>query len=754
MPDCRAYEMVTPPYKDGFPVVFRSVRGGEFSGGAPLVTGASIGSFAGGFDQVEGSRGGDYAFVRGGAGWEAKPLDPSPAQYVLNPYATSREGSAMAVSPDGSALMMLHEPEESVFAGKFYVQTLPEALSGLPLPLVGPALPSGAVPSQPTGLAVEQNGVSFAGASEDLSNILYYIEPSTQHDPGGDSINLWPGDSTRAVDGSVEPQPRSLYEYVGAGHSEPALVGVNGSGELLGQCGVALGGPLIDEDELEDGGNVRGAVSADGSAVFFTVSPQCPNAEPKPGYGPQAYDLFARIEGQPAVSLSKLSESECEGQCAAEMTGDASFQGASLNGERAFFLSTQKLLPGAVEDEATHEELVEEVPQQVPDEAVRGGGCTAATGGGGCNLYEYDMAAPEGHKLTLVSAGSNTGAQVQGVAAVSDDGSHVYFVARAKLTGANGEGVQPLQGGENLYVFEDDAQTNNEGRLAFIATLSEKDRSQWRLDAEAPMDVTPDGRVLVFESGAPLTPEAEGGTRQVFEYNADETQAQLDAGLPPLSEISSGSEGVAAGIPHPHFRGAETIGASTHPAVSSNGEVVVFSSSAPLAAGASGSGPFVYEYREGRVSLISDPSSTAGLPLTPFAARLLGVSPSGADIFFETYGSLVPQDTDTNVDLYDAREAGGFSAPAQRSSCSACQTPEALAPAMGPLVTATQAPGQNQAPQPAKTVARPTRAQMLAKALHACRRKARKRRRACEAQARRRYGPSKAKAKKSDAGRR
>jgi hypothetical protein len=738
LPDCRAYEMVTPSYKDGFPVVFRNVRTGEFSGSeAPLVVGSSLGAFAGGSDQVASARGNDYAFVRGAAGWEAKPLDPSPTQYVMNSFPSNREGEALAISESGTALMMLHTQSESIFGSDLYSRSL-----GGELALVGSALPPQAVPSEPVGLAYERNRVHFAGASADLSHLLYYIAPSAEGLPSGISTNLWPADTTKTS------APSSLYEYAGIGEREPSLVGVEDNGELIGQCGTTLGGPVVGEDE----GNARGAVSTDGSTVFFTVSPQCPNeGEPElAGYGPPSYELFARIGGQHTISISEPSPEECEGQCAGVPVGGASFQGASQDGTKVFFLSTQKLLPDATEDSASHEE------DTVPDDAVEGGGCPAATGGAGCNLYEYDAAAPAAHNLTLVSAGSSTGAQVQGVAAVADDGSHVYFVARGLLCGANAEGASPVEGGENLYVFEEDAQTASEqlpnGRTVFVATLGEAETEalQWSADGAAPMDLTPDGRVLVFESEANLTSEGASSAPQVFKYEAEtRTEAQRRAAsnepLAQLTRVSVGTEGVAAAIPHAHFEAAETPGASDHPAVSSDGEVIVFTSTASLAPGlgqqANGQVSYVYEYEGGRVSLVSDPSVTTGAMGTFFGSRLLGIDPSGRDIFFETDGALVPQDSDTLADLYDARVEGGFSAPRQVSACaSSCQVTEILAPTLPSPATGTQPAGQNQAPAAPAVVKRLTRAELLAKALRSCRREARKRRRACQANARHRYG--------------
>ncbi len=61
-----------------------------------------------------------------------------------------------------------------------------------------------------------------------------------------------------------------------------------------------------------------------------------------------------------------------------------------------------------------------------------------------------------------------------------------------------------------------------------------------------------------------------------------------------------------------------------------------------------------------------------------FKNVLLGVTPSGSDVFFGTHESLVPQDVDSAGDVYDARIGGGFPPPPPRPvECEgdACSTP-------------------------------------------------------------------------------
>ena len=159
----------------------------------------------------------------------------------------------------------------------------------------------------------------------------------------------------------------------------------------------------------------------------------------------------------------------------------------------------------------------------------------------------------------------------------------------------------------------------------------------------------------------------------------------------------------------------------------------------------------------GCVSLISGGSSDR-------ESAFLEATPTGSNVFFLTAAPLLPQDTDTAPDIYDARECTTQSpcltAPAQAAE--GCSSEAACRPAQpaqqlpeGPAGTAAlSAPGNpsSQKPSPgknesraAKQTAKPlTRAQKLAKAMAACRtryRRANRRRAACEAHARKLYGP-------------
>jgi hypothetical protein len=69
----------------------------------------------------------------------------------------------------------------------------------------------------------------------------------------------------------------------------------------------------------------------------------------------------------------------------------------------------------------------------------------------------------------------------------------------------------------------------------------------------------------------------------------------------------------------------------------------------------------------------------------------LDASSNGNDVFFITRDQLVPQDTDGNMDVYDARVNGGFPAPSPLPPCTGdgCKPPTTAPPAAPTIGTVT-----------------------------------------------------------------
>jgi hypothetical protein len=718
LPDGRAYEMVTPPVKNGASVgkvvigpVYDLAEDGD------RVIAPSIQCFAEaqgctGDRQQEGE---PYEFTRTPAGWVTTPLAPPATKYSAS--------SAWEVGADeGVALFSM--PTEPEGEDDFYAREP----SGSFLD-IGPTSPP-----ETTGISA----LGYIHATADLSHLIY------------ETKSTWPFDGRKA-------ETEGLYEYAGSGNTDPLLVAVNGergSTELISACGASLGG-----DETPE------ALSADGSIVYF-VAHECHagGTGANAGVAVPAEELFARVAGESAdahtvaisqpkapetIATTPADERCTTAECQRNITETAdwraaAFAGASADGSKVFFTSSQQLTDQASQDR-------------------------------GQNLYLYDFANPAGDNLIDVSAGdtSGLGPQVQGVVATSADGTHVYFVAKGVLAMPNAEGQSAPAGQDNLYVYERDSQYP-EGHTAYIVTVPSTDL-KGLINGSPEANVTPDGRFLVFTSQANLTADdtRSDGSAQVFRYDAETEQLirisigdqgyndNGNAGTGNATIVRAVSGGVKAGFPR------------TDPTMSNDGAYVFFLSPIGLTPTAlddvvvghvGGNAQYaqnVYEYHDGRVYLISDGRDLGTTP-TPCnlgsAVCLLGTDATGSDVFFTTTDQLVPADTDTQTDIYDARictAAEPCIAPAtpplppcQGEACHGIPTP-----APSPLAPGTDAfsgQGNVVAPPPPVVAVQQkplTRAQKLSRALKTCRRIKRKAPRvSCERQARKRFaGPSKSK---------
>jgi hypothetical protein len=729
LPDCRAYEMVTPVFKDGSELVIEGLS----EEGANAI-GYTLGGFAGTEADSNGSDGAVYGLSRLPSGWAVSALSPSSLLFSVQQW--------QAASSDLSrTLWVLRTPLESDVAENLYIREADGTMVK-----VGSMVPPAATAGPPSGRfqgLEDGRNVTFRGASSDLSHVWFstYL---------GSELGLnWPGDETVGE--------RSLYEYSGVGQARPELVGVsdgstvvpgvNGgkpiaAGHVISQCGTFLGSHESDE--------LYNAVSADGETVFFTAEQADCGGE-----APAAREVYARLGRQKTVPVSEPTVQACSA-CDESTREPAEFTGASREGSHAFFMTDQSLLGGTT----------------------------------GTSLYEYDFQAQEGEQVRRASVGS-LAAEVQGVARVSEDGSHVYFVAQGILTTEPDRSLpvgdqEALAGADNLYLYQRDG-AYPAGRVSFIATLcsgekesgtvtgvaqcpsSRSDEVDWRAVDQRPVQTTPDGRFVVFQSAADLAPGDTEGVTQVYEYDSVtgelvRVSREQTGYTPPEAKLSANEN--ESMIPRQSYLAALTPTAtSTSLAVSADGSTVVFESVAALAAQAERSAaakvPSDYEYHNsvagggsiaaGNVYLISD-----GTNVLAFTQTLNGLDASGKDVFFTTGDQLVPQDTDSQFDTYDARVDGGFPAPDPPEGCAAegcvggLYAPPAAQQPGGSLVGGEGDMSGSAAPAPDAVAPRArvapvlSRAQELAKALRACTMRPRGKRRArCRYAALARYGKHK-----------
>ena len=642
LPDCRAYELVTPPFKAGTAVAPPLIS----ADGSRLIA-AGLGLFAGAERNTGGAIGANtpmgafYEFARE-RGWMTTPVTPpSSAQFPAG-------GMQEDASPDlATTLWKLRTPSQPAGEGDLYRREGAGSFVH-----IGPLQPLGELPRF-------GNEGRYRGASHDLTHILISKEPRQ---------GRWPGDTTTGQN--------SLYEYSGVEQSEPKLVGVKNGGPLISNSEAQLISEC--ETELGSGADKYNAISAGGAIVFFTAR-AC-------GSSPSVEELYARVDGAHTVPLSEpsLPAGECTAGCETAEHREGVFQGASEDGTKAFFMTEQPLL-------------------NVDKD-------------GGNDLYEADVAGASLTRLTMVSAGETGGSEgendvtpgegagVLGVVRVSEGGSHVYFVATGVLTrAANGQGEKAEAGADNLYVYD-----TASGSTAFVARLSEEDGEVWkRQNNGRPAAVTPDGRFLVVVSHADLSDEEGVSGQQVYEYDAQ-------SGV--IRRVSVGQhsslEALAPRIVESTYEQEDRVtGAQSTLTMSDDGSYVFFESPDGLTPQAlddqviaclfeftghcfnSAFAQNIYEYHDGHVYLITSVRDTSGV----HAQRLLGTDASGADVFFTTADALLAQDTDTQIDTYDARIAGGFPPPLSETGCSgdACQGPLSVPPPPSSAGSSLQAGGGN-----------------------------------------------------------
>jgi len=749
LPECRAYEMVSPLEKqshEAFGPKFRASIPVSADGSA--IAWVSVGDYADpGNNGIDGEIGpyNPYLAQRAPSGWTTRS-GFAPRSLVENPGHAGEDDPPYGVfSPDlsneascgsGGSLVAcaLREPSGSWLGTASYA-----TLSGLPVsaPLI------------------------ILGAARDLSDLVFQT---------GNGERLLPSD-TSSCNTPVCASDGGLYEITDLGGEAPdlQLLDVDNSGNMIGpESPTGIGA----EPDVQ-GGTSYQAVSGDGSRIYFTATPTVSNGFPSSTNVPT---IFARVDGTSTVDVSNPSPSQCtrctleaeEGKPESSEAKPASFQGASADGSKVFFTTSQQLV-NADTDETS-------------------------------DLYEYDFDKPAGQRIVQVSGGGagdltpGAGANGGAVVSMSEDGSHVYFVAVGELTTLpNGLGQTAIAGSPNLYGF--DTETN---QTKFVATLTAGDGI---LTGETTggsgagggvtdrlAQTTPGGRYLLFDSFAKLITtghEADtSGAQQVYRYDFQSGDLVRIS----ISHEGFGNNGNSAGLnaligfkpisisKYVHSSGALPAINDINRAITEDGSEVVFMTAEQLQADAnSGSTPScdfssstdneavssagcqVYLWHECAGGRCADGESGVVNLISygqgPAEGGLAAISGSGSDIFFETKSELVAQDTDELGDIYDAHIDGGFPAPTPEPSCSgeACQGASSGPPSFGSSGTSTftaggnLTPGSTSFPPPEETKPKPlTRAQKLTKALKQCKTdKAKKKRLTCEKQARKQYAPIK-----------
>jgi len=239
---------------------------------------------------------------------------------------------------------------------------------------------------------------------------------------------------------------------------------------------------------------------------------------------------------------------------------------------------------------------------------------------------------------------------VQGVLGASADGAHVYY-----------------QSATGLFLWQ--AGTTSE-----VAPGADAVDPGNYPPATGTARVSADGTRLAFLSEAPLTgyDNTDQGSgepdSQVFLYDATATSLTC-VSCNPSNEPPIGPSTIPGAIAN--GKGPAATRAYKPRALAANGRRVFFDSQDSLVTQDTNNDADVYEWEAqgtgscatagGCLQLISSGRSQEG-------ASFVDASENGVDVFFLTDGSLVPSDPGA-VDLYDAREGGGFPIPPTPIPC-------------------------------------------------------------------------------------
>jgi hypothetical protein len=655
LPDCRAYEMVSPPDKNGGDIVGEITRVGAAATEEPGLPMAATFTSQTPFGNVQGTGSvTQYLSERDGTagtpGWSTHGITPAQDAQAFAGTANALEPAYVAFSPElrqgvlqawspltndpnVAKVENLYRRNDVRAAGTgFY-----ELLSACPgCETAGPL---------PDMTAVDQYP-AFGGASQDLSRVVFESRWNLTADATGTGTKLY------------ESSPSGVRLL-----SDPSASGCPGGSS----CSIAGQGAHFTYNPH--------LVSDDGSKVVFTA-PATDDGQIQEDYGATAsriYQLDDRGTPDPSDdTVTQVNASErtdcadgepCQGTPAPDPDGaaPARFWAASADGSRVFFTSAEQL----TNDPAEH--------------APR--------------LYLWRRSPDaQGHHLLLMDVNhhpTEPTRQADGVMGASDDGHRVYFMTLGQLVN---DPQLPTGPNAYIYLWRDDLAGGP--KIQYVGELARRNDEDANLNpalsvARKTARVTPDGGHLVFEAsdGTGLTGydhgvcesnsnnSANGMCSEVYVYGAD-SRTLMCASCPRDGAPATADATLSAAIGVGYIRLTRHL----NRAISDDGRRVFFTSAEALVPGDLNRKKDVYEFdtADRSLHLISSGQDDAD-------SAFMDASADGTDVLFLTRERLVGWDQDRNYDMYDARAGGGFPNPAAAAEeCSGEACRGAAAPPAAP----------------------------------------------------------------------
>jgi hypothetical protein len=351
-------------------------------------------------------------------------------------------------------------------------------------------------------------------------------------------------------------------------------------------------------------------------------------------------------------------------------------------------------------------------------------GLTTVSSSEGEDLYEYNL---EDNKLTDLSVDHNTdGAEVKGFLGASEDGSHVYFIARGRLVPGVGRSFAQNKSADTFSVYGEQG-----GVVSYVGMVADELGELTEVTVDRGLGATtsrvsPDGRYLLFQTAANVTGYEPGHhTNEAYLYDAD---AQSE----PTVCVSCRQDGETSVTPNlnvpvnPEGAGNPLFAIRALSEREGRAEVY-FTSYDSLAPGAVAGLDNIYEWSHGQVFLITTepPGLASKIGEEPYEnytlvkaeehIRFVGASADGTDLYFATTKTLSWEDDDEKSSIYDARVGGGFPEPLAppplcdpltEGSCQGATVLPAAAP--GAASASFTGPGNTLSPVPVTSPTHPT----------------------------------------------
>jgi hypothetical protein len=614
LPDCRAYEQVTPTYKQGIGMGSVGARVQSLSNDGNSAAFTDMGSFAGSLQNTISNA---YLARRTANGWTTESTAPPAAEL---------EGSGIN---DSSAdlndqLLVLRRPSEPADANNFYLRKADGTVTE-----IGPQAPEADLTNPPSYVGTSPpTYTEYLGASEDLSHLLFYMYPLSVPFPGDDT------------------EGRSLFEYVGTGNHVPQLVPLTNTGGQLDLCGIGFRDPGIP------------LMSRDGRTIAFEAA-ECEG---------RSQTVYARVGGATTIELSgsQCTRTSADPGGACNAPSSAGIEGASANGSVTYFTTSQQLVNSDIDQGQDLYACILPAGSIAPQGSVNP--CPAlepvsVTGtSAGANVQGVVDISEDGSRVAFVANRVLTGTSTNAAGEQAVEGAENLYMFDRDGSGERTKFIGDLCSGSGMSGSVVDAHCPNAPSAS---------------DGTPNAQMAPaDGRYMIFSTYARLDSGDTDEAQDVYRYDAETgSLARISIGGDGYGDNGNATDANAA-FPLTFAGGFSgepnyaTSYADFHKAtaISENGERVFFTTTEALVPQDSNGQSDVYEWESGHVSLISDGVAPAG-------SELLFATPSGDDVVLTTADQLTWQDGDTTQDAYDARVDGGFPAPATPASCSgeACQ---------------------------------------------------------------------------------